>query len=99
MSQTKLTWGTFQLDLIGLDELNLLDGALAESEPTPEKVVLRSSFETIRMLSEALKEIRNGYGGVCEEFEICTHRPCRDSHGAWAIADSVLRLLKGDPQD
>lgn len=89
---SKPTWGTFSLDLIGPDELKLLDAAIAESDPTPEKVVLRSAFETIRVMIEGLKEIKN-YGAVCEEYEICSHRSCQDSAAAWVVADSILRLI------
>lgn len=42
---------------------------------------------------EALEEIRN-LGGVCEQFEVCTHRSCRDSYGAWAVADAVLNEVR-----
>jgi hypothetical protein len=39
---------------------------------------------------DALLKIRNELGGVCEMFEICEHRACRDSYAAREIANEAL---------
>lgn len=41
-------------------------------------------------LREALERIRDEHGGVCDEFETCSHRSCRDSFAAREIADAAL---------
>lgn len=38
----------------------------------------------------ALRHIRDQYGQVCEEYEICTHAACMASYGSWATADEAL---------
>lgn len=40
----------------------------------------------------ALECIRSTYGQVCDEYEVCKHKACYGSYGAWATADAVLRL-------
>jgi hypothetical protein len=39
---------------------------------------------------EALEAIRT-LGAVCDQYETCEHRACRDSYAAWATADRYLR--------
>ncbi len=51
-------------------------------------------LETIAMLRitvEALKEIKDTQGKVCNNFELCHHRACQSSYSSWAIADKALR--------
>lgn len=38
----------------------------------------------------ALETITRDYGQVCEEYEVCDHRACAASYGAWATADAAL---------
>jgi hypothetical protein len=38
----------------------------------------------------ALETIRELEGKVCDEYEVCTHRACQSSYGAWSIADGAL---------
>lgn len=45
----------------------------------------------LRVAQAALRRIIDTYGGVCEEFEVCQHRACNDSYGAWAVADMAWR--------
>ena len=42
-------------------------------------------------LRAALQTIRDNYGQVCEEFEICQHPACASSCGAWLLADDALK--------
>jgi hypothetical protein len=42
----------------------------------------------------ALREIREKYGKVCEEYLTCKHVACESSYGAWAIADEALRQIE-----
>jgi hypothetical protein len=41
---------------------------------------------------EALERIRE-LGRVCDEYDTCEHRACRDSYAAWAIAAAYLGRL------
>lgn len=41
----------------------------------------------------ALQLIRSHYGQVCDEYELCDHKGCYGSYGAWATADAALRTL------
>lgn len=49
------------------------------------------SYDTddARRYEAALRQIR-ALGGVCENYEVCDHRACRESYGAWSIADETL---------
>lgn len=38
----------------------------------------------------ALEHIREHEGKVCDQFELCEHRACQSSYGAWSIADGAL---------
>ena len=38
----------------------------------------------------ALQVIRDHYGKVCRNYELCTHDSCQSSYGAWATADEAL---------
>ena len=44
---------------------------------------------------QALTEIKDTCGKVCEEFELCTHESCRSSVRAWMIAEKALRDCGG----
>jgi hypothetical protein len=46
--------------------------------------------------AEALREIWNTEGHVCDEFETCAHVGCRSSYAAWQIADKTIRALAGE---
>tara|TARA_Y100000310_G_C20698531_1_gene827506 strand:+ start:5228 stop:5473 length:246 start_codon:yes stop_codon:yes gene_type:complete len=41
----------------------------------------------------ALRLIRQKYGKVCPEFEICKHESCRSSVSSWFVADMIIQLL------
>jgi hypothetical protein len=45
---------------------------------------------TKEQYKNALQKIKDECGHVCQEFEICDHIACNDSHKAWAIADQAL---------
>jgi hypothetical protein len=42
----------------------------------------------------ALREIRQQYGKVCANYELCEHPACASSYGAWAVADKALRAIQ-----
>ena len=48
-------------------------------------------FKERNRYEKALKKIQSKYGGVCDTYEICTHKACQDSYAAWATADNALR--------
>jgi hypothetical protein len=64
--------------------------AIVSGPPTP-----RDEFvEVVRAdlyagAVEALEAIRK-LGAVCDQYETCEHRACRDSYAAWATADQYL---------
>lgn len=47
--------------------------------------------EEARIQREALLEIKNKYGKVCSDFDICTHESCRSSYSAWQVADAATK--------
>lgn len=46
--------------------------------------------QRIAALEAALQTIRDQYGQVCDGYELCRHRACQSSHGAWEVADAAL---------
>ena len=42
---------------------------------------------------KSLREIRENYGKVCDEYETCTHVACAASYSAWATADEYFHAL------
>lgn len=44
-------------------------------------------------LANALRDTRDIYGQVCENFELCEHESCRSSYSAWSLADAALARL------
>lgn len=52
-------------------------------------------------LRAALQTIRDTYGKVCGEFELCAHPACNSSYGAWAVADDALTAaaMRTTPDD
>ena len=46
--------------------------------------------DQLKLATHALHNIRNNYGKVCQEFEICTHEACTSSSGAWLEANEAL---------
>jgi hypothetical protein len=59
---------------------------------------LDAELERLRAREAALTKgytvIREEYGRVCADFELCTHESCRSSYSAWAVADSMLKFGK-----
>jgi len=53
--------------------------------------VLRLSAR-VAALEAGLREIKEKYGHVCENYELCAHASCQSSYGAWAIADALLTV-------
>lgn len=51
---------------------------------------LAAACDEIERLRAALTTIKNTYGQVCDGYELCTHRACASSYGAWATADEAL---------
>lgn len=50
-------------------------------------------------LRDALREIRDKCGRVCDNYELCDHRACASSYNAWAIADAALAASSRDTLD
>ena len=46
----------------------------------------------------ALQQIKDEEGKVCDQYEICEHRACQSSYGAWAIADAALARLRAEQE-
>lgn len=49
-----------------------------------------------RKLRDALTEIRDQQGKVCDEYELCNHESCRSSYASWAIASRALERGSDD---
>ena len=49
-----------------------------------------AGWETYQKMKAALQEIRDTYGQVCKNFDICAHVSCQSSVAAWMIADKAL---------
>lgn len=47
----------------------------------------------LKIAVDALKEIRENYGQVCEEFEFCRHVACQSSVSCWMTADKALKEI------
>ena len=45
-------------------------------------------------LLEALEEIHNKEGQVCENYGACSHLVCKSSYTAWVIADEAIHKAK-----
>ncbi len=48
-------------------------------------------MRSLRIATDALKEIRDKEGWVCENFALCNHSACQSSYSSWAIADKALK--------
>ncbi len=55
-----------------------------------------ASAREVERLREALLEIRNDEGRVCDVYELCDHVACASSYAAWVIAD--MALSAGTPE-
>ena len=49
--------------------------------------------EMLYIAVRALESIKQNYGQVCDEFEICTHASCQSSYGCWETANIALRKI------
>jgi hypothetical protein len=58
------------------------------------EIELAKARETALELLEALQNIKDKEGKVCEEFELCTHISCASSYSAWAYADEAITKAK-----
>lgn len=55
--------------------------------------------EKLHYALQALTLIRDAYGQVCQQFEICRHTSCNSSYTSWAVADATLRKIGGTLED
>jgi hypothetical protein len=53
----------------------------------------------LKIALDALKEIKENYGQVCAEFEICKHIACQSSVGSWITADKALKEIEEKTND
>lgn len=61
----------------------------------PQEDVNEELCEKLYIAIRALKLIKQSYGQVCDEFEICTHSSCQSSYGCWETANIALRKITG----
>lgn len=54
-----------------------------------EKELIQSKVR-IEALEDALREIRDTQGKVCQDYMVCQHISCSSSYSSWAIADKAL---------
>ena len=40
--------------------------------------------------ADVLRDIKEHYGSVCENFDLCKHPACMSSYSAWSMADEWL---------
>jgi hypothetical protein len=59
-----------------------------------EREVRESEVANLR---GALQTIRDNYGRVCVEYELCHHIACESSVGAWMEADAALSAASQGP--
>lgn len=55
---------------------------------------LKLARQQLKIACEALGDIRNTQGGVCDRFETCGHKACQSSYTSWAISDHALNKIK-----
>jgi hypothetical protein len=68
----------------------------ASREDVPWLLAQLAASEAARArLVEALQMIRDRYGKVCDEFELCQHTACDSSVGSWMEADAALTDAAG----
>ena len=60
------------------------------------KELILESLQLLRIATEALREIRDTQGKVCDNFGLCHHRACQSSYCSWAIADEALKDIYGE---
>lgn len=51
-------------------------------------------IDSLQIAIDALKEIKENHGQVCEEFELCKHVACHSSVSCWMISDKALKDIK-----
>jgi hypothetical protein len=54
------------------------------------KELIEEALQKLTIATEALKEIRDTQGRVCDNFELCNHKSCQSSYSSWAIANQAL---------
>ena len=57
------------------------------------KELVQEALQILTTAVDALKEIRDNEGKVCDNFELCDHRACRSSYSSWYIADKALKEI------
>jgi hypothetical protein len=68
------------------------DGYIILDYPDWDTIALENA-----KLRQALQFIRDNYGKVCDNYELCDCRSCESSYGAWATADMTLKELEEKP--
>lgn len=59
---------------------------------------LADTLECTQAVVEAVREIKDREGKVCDNYDTCTHTSCQSSYAAWAIADNALAALGAPPE-
>jgi len=55
--------------------------------------LIEEALQKLTTAVNALKEIRDTQGKVCDNFELCHHRACQSSYSSWAIANQALHKI------
>ena len=50
----------------------------------------------LKIAVAALKEIKENYGQVCVDFELCKHVACQSSVSCWMTADKALKEIEDE---
>lgn len=70
-----------------------MDGSNLRMPKTPNQLRdegRQTSRADLEAAIKALLEIRDRYGKVCENYEVCDCRSCESSYGSWAVASQAL---------
>lgn len=69
------------------DALTAAVGRSPNGDPVEDLNALAAERDRYR---RALESIREHEGKVCDQYELCEHRACQSSYGAWSYADGAL---------
>ena len=53
--------------------------------------LMNEAIAMLKIVTKALKEIRDTQGKVCNNFGSCRHRACQSSYSSWVIATKALK--------
>jgi len=68
----------------------------AQTDADRSRTLRKDAEAALAEAVEALRNIKNNLGHVCDEYELCDHTSCAPSHRAWELANAVLAKHGGD---